>query len=56
MPGRLSFGYFSLATQRKVSRLSVREPTFKLIRRISDTTKPQSNAASAASGALSNPI
>ncbi|QBC26780.1 hypothetical protein U737_07615 [Methylomonas sp. LW13] len=28
-PGRLFFGYFLLATQKKVSRLSVREPTSK---------------------------
>jgi hypothetical protein len=27
--GGLSFGYFSLPKQRKVTRLSVREPTFK---------------------------
>ena len=29
-PGRLSFGYFSLAKQRKVTRLSGRVPTLKL--------------------------
>jgi hypothetical protein len=28
--GGLSFGYFSLPKQRKVTRLSVREPTFKM--------------------------
>jgi len=28
-PGVFSFGYFSLDKQRKVSRLSVREPTLK---------------------------
>ncbi|BBL59545.1 hypothetical protein MKFW12EY_31580 [Methylomonas koyamae] len=28
-PGRLFFGYFLLAEQKKVSRLSVREPTLK---------------------------
>jgi len=39
-PGVFSFGYFSLDKQRKVSRLSVREPTFKT-RRDSDT-KPKS--------------
>ncbi len=37
MSGRLFFGYFLLATQKKVSRLSVREPTSKLSRRASDT-------------------
>jgi len=31
-PGRLFFGYFLLATQKKVSRLSVREPTLKWLR------------------------
>ncbi|MFM8342766.1 MAG: hypothetical protein ACKN9F_11185, partial [Methylomonas sp.] len=30
--GGLSFGYFSLAMQRKVTRLSVREPTLKQLR------------------------
>jgi len=28
-PGRLFFGYFLLAKQKKVARLSVREPTLK---------------------------
>jgi hypothetical protein len=35
-PGRLFFGYFLLVTQKKVSRLSVREPTSKSSRRASD--------------------
>jgi hypothetical protein len=34
--GRISFGYFSLSAQRKVSRPWVREPTFKQLR-VSDT-------------------
>ncbi len=36
-------GYFSLDKQRKVSRLPVREPALKSIRRDSDTIKPNSN-------------
>jgi len=44
-PGRLFFGYFLLATQKKVSRLSVREPTSKSSRRASDTNKNQRLAA-----------
>ena len=32
-PGGLSLGYFSLAKQRKVTRLSVREPTYKKLSR-----------------------
>jgi len=36
-PGCLFFGYFLLATQKKVSRLSVREPTSKSSRRASNT-------------------
>jgi hypothetical protein len=39
MSGGLFFGYFLLAKQKKVSRLSGRNPTLKSHRRVSDTTK-----------------
>ncbi len=40
--GVVSFGYFSLDKQRKVSRLSVREPTYKKPVTIVTHSKPQS--------------
>ncbi|WP_225616378.1 hypothetical protein [Methylomonas albis] len=38
-PDRLFFGYFLLAEQKKVSRLSVREPTLKKIVALATPTK-----------------
>jgi hypothetical protein len=43
-PGGFSFGDFSLAKQRKVTRLSVREPTYKIKPRDSESSSTPNKA------------